>query len=355
MAFSPLVHPLHRSKYQRSRFVLLQQLYQLGQVKKGWVNPSKRIQLSEYDPLDLFSNDEERMRKAVSKLFACPQNNLRIWYNDSPLVSQSLSELDFESLYNEIVQSDFDYLNPWKPTRLFVESFVSNILISILCKESLLQKLLQFQELDILDADGATLVWERLVHLCGGSESQAETVLGTFEISDASTGSQESPLQSSPFKLDCDATNLASLCKEFAQFRCFLEGNLQGSASHRRLDEEHNRAKKKVNSLMLEECKYLLLNWLLSLAMCDVSLFITLRGMRSTIEKPEDISNPRVQTQRSEGAHTELGNVSYSTGAQTVSFAYDVKLIDCDRKPASKLRQLHEREKAFRRLNDENF
>lgn len=33
---------------------------------------------SAYDPLDLFSADETRIRRAVDALFACPQNNLRI-------------------------------------------------------------------------------------------------------------------------------------------------------------------------------------------------------------------------------------------------------------------------------------
>jgi inositol-pentakisphosphate 2-kinase len=50
--------------------------YRLHQKLK--VARGERAEESAYDPLDLFSADETRTRRAVDALFACPQNNLRI-------------------------------------------------------------------------------------------------------------------------------------------------------------------------------------------------------------------------------------------------------------------------------------
>ena len=50
--------------------------YRLHQKLK--VARGERAEESAYDPLDLFSADETRIRRAVDALFACPQNNLRI-------------------------------------------------------------------------------------------------------------------------------------------------------------------------------------------------------------------------------------------------------------------------------------
>ena len=62
-----------------SRFALHQRL----KVAKG-----ERDAESAYNPLDLFSGDVERIRKAVDALFACPQNNLRIFANSYVLFSE---------------------------------------------------------------------------------------------------------------------------------------------------------------------------------------------------------------------------------------------------------------------------
>ena len=60
----------------RSRY----QLHQLLKVAEG-----KLAAASSYDPLDLFSNQPQRMLAALRALFAHPQNNLRLFLDGAPV------------------------------------------------------------------------------------------------------------------------------------------------------------------------------------------------------------------------------------------------------------------------------
>ena len=62
LSISPLVDPLHRIKYTTTRFQLLQTLHENGYWSKGWTsstNNNNNGKKSEYDPLDLFSNNDD--------------------------------------------------------------------------------------------------------------------------------------------------------------------------------------------------------------------------------------------------------------------------------------------------------
>jgi inositol-pentakisphosphate 2-kinase len=354
IAFSPLVHPLHRVKYQKSRFILLQKLHQQGHVEKGWTNSSQRIEMSEYDPIDLFSNDRSRMRRAIASLFSCPQNNLRIWYNDSPLIADKLNAAESKTLSSEIIQSIFDLSDPESPGHL-LESIIGDIILSILYYENLLPRLLKLQELDILDADGAVIVFQRLVELCGGCHKKAERKLDTLDLPKATSDHRDELLNVSPFEISRDALNIALLCDEIAEFRQKLDSTAPTLPPSNQLDDLRMRVIRRIESLSVEECQFLLLNWLFSLAMCDVSIFITFQVIQRASEVPNnaDLSShqerkPTLQTTILGGADAGLGQFSCSVNSKTVSCAYNIRLIDCDRKPANKLRLRQEKELVFR-------
>jgi hypothetical protein len=143
------------------------------------------------------------------------------------------------------------------------------------------------------------------------------------------------------------------------------------------------------HSLTLESNIYLLQNWLLSLAMCDASFFITLRPVllddavamcNTSVERfeeqkhgvmPEPQSNRNSNNHRSSGAGSWVVQRTYSGDAtpgiifryssmrraalQTTewnaspdaAFLYAVKVIDCDQKPARKLRTRSGKEQVF--------
>jgi inositol-pentakisphosphate 2-kinase len=85
--------------------------------------------------------------------------------------------------------------------------------------------------------------------------------------------------------------------------------------------------------LNIEECRYLLQNWLLSLLMCDVSIFVLLKKTR--------IINNAVD-------HSNVVKVSNGTAKSHLSF--ELRVIDTDRKPSSKIPPKREKEKAFDRI-----
>jgi inositol-pentakisphosphate 2-kinase len=145
----------------------------------GWkvVSASSLFQSSRYDPLDLFSGDLHRIRQAVQNLVTCPQNNLKVWLGDEALIGAppARSSPKWELLGNDWWSRDDRY----SPSATNVESFVVDMVASVLDGENLLSNLLPLQKLDIVDADGAILLYDRLVQLVGGSLDDAERLLET--------------------------------------------------------------------------------------------------------------------------------------------------------------------------------
>lgn len=356
IAFSPLVHPLHRVKYQQSRFSLLQKLHQQGHVDKGWTKSLHRVKMSEYDPIDLFSNETTRMRKAIASLFSCPQNNLRIWYNDSQLIGHGYDVAESRMLSKEIFENMFELAVP-KSLERQLESTLGGIILSILYHETLLQKLLKMQQLDILDSDGAILVYQRLVEFCNGSHKTAETLLDSLDSLKTIGDERECVLKNSPFVMcSPDTLNVKFLYSEIAEFREKIRSTPTLPPTCE-LDECRAKVQRIIESLSVEECRFFLLNWLFSLAMCDVSIFLTFQRIRREKEVPNTAccSSHRAQVLVPnitvlKGATAGLGQFSCTVNKKTVHFAYNIRLVDCDKKPASKLRKRQEFEQVFRHL-----
>ena len=250
-AFSPLVDPRRRFKYQSSRYT--------------WMRPDAR-----YNPLDLFSNDLKRVEHALESLVEEPRNNL------------------------------------------FGECHVP-VVATILYGEPLLARLLEMQRLDWVDADGAVLIYDRLVATYGRDHVE-RLIDGDFVVSGHSAGTES-------FRrlVDDSAPLLEQGCLD--------------------LDDARAIALQIVNELTKDEMVYLLQMWLLSLAACDMSIILSLEGVtpaeRSLSATVVAGLQWMVEAHQSE---TDWGVVVGMDGA-TVShrWRYRLKVIDCGRKPASKL------------------
>lgn len=371
MAFSPLVQ--HKIKYSYSRFVLLQQLHQRGIIAKGWTS-SLIPTMSAYDPMDLYSASPSRMKTAVDNLFQCPQNNLRVHYNETPLIGLGAKDEDaFENIcQSEVFTTLFGDITGVETTR----AMWRDCLVAILQEESILKKLLGLQELDVLDADGAILVYRRLVELCNGSHEQAQSLLDhDITISTSTTTSSSSSssnmnkekeslmprklslLESSPFAFPdnkASSTRISAMCDDIADFRQLLIA--AAPSLPQESDEFHDRVRAQIDLLNVAECRFLLWNWLLSLTMCDVSIFISLQQIEppmnafvsGTNRYGGNNSTTVVSPMSSNG---DPGHVTYSwNDEKQISFLYSVRLIDCDGKPSRKLRSRQEKEAAFEAL-----
>lgn len=336
LAVSPLVSATRRCKYTQSRFQLLQQLYMHGNIDKAWQDDTAanaRRRRSHYDPLQLFSMEASQMKDAIQALLECPQNNMRVWCNGRTIAirgdncderQNDTATTRFQETLSEILQVSED-----NACDVLVDA-----LTAMLQQETLLPQLLRLQQLDIIDGDGAVIIFERLVNVCE-SEDEAIRVLDTtyqskvFADDSKTCPPPHSLLVDSPFAAPKDTSRIYQFC-ELAK----LILRRKATITTIELDEIHERALALVSSFDQDDCCYLLRNWLLSLAMCDVSCFITCRRSANCFHGSES----RPQTKTSSGTVM----VQPSTLLQ-----YQLKVIDCDQKPASKLRNRHEKERIF--------
>ena len=358
-AVSPLVDPEHRVKFQKTRFEILQQLHCNGYITKGWDGDDgcTKSQPSLYNPLDLFSKEFSNVKRALGHLFETPQNNMRAWIDDTPL-GADVKEVDdafYERVLGVLMTRD-GCLSGCSARESFVDS-LTTCASHILLQEDLLEKLLRLQRLDVVDADGAILIYERLCELCGGSPD--DLLDNASPVCQYPTNDEECILADSPFQRPLDCPALDALLHEFSVFSSKLEK--PGQPTHAEMDEALERSKRCVKSLTTEACIFVLKNWLLSLVMCDVSFFLVLHpislfddldGRGVDVKDIETSEGGKAfsiscQTERTPGLliiHGDGDDTSNSSRA----FAYVLKVIDCDRKPANKLRKRKEKEEAIR-------
>ncbi|XP_024964222.1 inositol-pentakisphosphate 2-kinase-like isoform X1 [Cynara cardunculus var. scolymus] len=127
--------------------------FKLHQILK--FHQRKISQISEYDPLDMFSASKGRVLKSVKDLFLTPQNNFRVFLNGS-LVFGSLGggadDTDtriaeaFEDTLKDVIEGDEEGMRTPNFLQLVTEA---------LSESGVMDRLLQVQKLDVLDIEGA--------------------------------------------------------------------------------------------------------------------------------------------------------------------------------------------------------
>jgi hypothetical protein len=343
LAFSPLVLPNHRIKYEQSRFKCLQQLQHQGHWTKGWTRGSKpdNIEISLYEPLDLFSGNRSLTARAVRELLRVSQNNLRVWCNHGS------EEILFGGQPRD-----------WKQSGSGDKDILQEILVEILCSgvaQDLLQRILLWQKLDVLDVDGAVLIYERLVDFCQ-SEKEAQDLLDQIQLEDIIRSDESKDtipaipmLESSPFRCDRMPVTEQEVLRKFCQTTLEFRNRLRDWISEHRIEPTSDaafmeQARNKLLDMIQCElsimaCIFLLRNWLLSLMMCDVSIFVTVEEQFLTMDKGELLTEESVE-------HV----ITLAQDNVTKLFQYNLHVIDLDPKPAKKLHGRSKAEAAFRLL-----
>jgi hypothetical protein len=359
---SPFLEESRRHKYYKSRYTLLQELYREGKVIRDWMmeEDSTPIQASAYDPVDLFSGDAARMRHALHQLVQCPQNNLQIWRGRHKVLGGKNNN-DWRAVGEALgLPKDRDDDN------VIIELLIE-LLVQVLLQEPFLSRVLALQKLDLLDTDGAILVFRRLIQLCDGDEKRAESLLEDFPLEWTQGDPITVPLLTScPLPQPKETVHLAELCEQMAVVAIGLEHGTSPSLQNIR------EARQTLDSLSLHECRYLLQAWLISLTICDLTFFLHLepRPANPDTEEHDDIQVLSLQQQPNVPDIQVLslqqqpnvrdiqvlslqqqpnvpGRISFPPAKTELQ--YMLKAIDLDRKPARKIRSRYAKESQFDR------
>lgn len=111
-------------------------------------------EISEYDPLDMFSGSKDRVHKAIKALFNTPQNNFRVFLNGVLVFgglgggTESTNRITgeaFEDVLRCVIQAD---------DGLCTTNFL-HLVTEVLFTSGLLDQLLKVQKLDVFDIEGA--------------------------------------------------------------------------------------------------------------------------------------------------------------------------------------------------------
>jgi inositol-pentakisphosphate 2-kinase len=324
-AISPLVSPHRRIKYQRCRFQCLHR------------------ESSAYNPVDLWSRNVSRIRQAIQALWEQPRNNWRLWSTSTSRGAPILGQRDEVPLV----------LQNWVPGAS--QSVLVDLVTHVLFEDSdWLHSLLSLQKLDLVDSDGAVRVYDRLVRdFHGGSHEQAWSLLEGDADAVDSTDRGRLHVPPHPRLACCPPALLVGLegaspsLEKYFTLVDELEKHLlqRTPVDNSYLDQLHGEATSLVDSMTQVDCLVLLRLWLLSLAMCDVSFFVSFQKLEDSPRKYDDegiMGIRHVSHQSEEGP----GVIAFDVGPRTVRVSYEIKAIDCDCKPAKKLLSRRKKEDA---------
>ncbi|TYK19698.1 inositol-pentakisphosphate 2-kinase-like [Cucumis melo var. makuwa] len=124
-------------------------MLQAWKLQKGEIS-----ELSDYDPLDLFSGSQDRIYKAIKDLFSTPQNNFRVFLNGSLILGTEGgyavdTNLEIEEAFEDALQSVIQRGNGFR-TMSFLQ-----LVAEAVHKSGCLNRLLDVQKLDSFDIEGA--------------------------------------------------------------------------------------------------------------------------------------------------------------------------------------------------------
>ncbi|KAI3825493.1 hypothetical protein L1987_06983 [Smallanthus sonchifolius] len=154
--------------------------FRLHQILK--FHQRKVPQISEYDPLDMFSGSKGRIMKSVKDLFLTPQNNFRVFLNGRLVFGSLGGEADdtntqiaeaFEETLKDFFKADDD-------SGMHIPDFLQ-LVAGAVSESGILDRLLQVQKLDVMDIEGAIHAYYDVVSqpcaVCRESQPAATNVL----------------------------------------------------------------------------------------------------------------------------------------------------------------------------------
>ena len=313
-AVSPLVEPARRVKYHQCRY--------------QWLHGAT----SSYRPLDLCSQSTPHIQRALQALVDEPRNNLRVWLGHTPCTDRLAHVLPRRWVAGTTV------------------AHFTNILAHILAQEhGFLRRIQSLQKLDVIDSDGAVLIYNHLVHqwLHDFSREEASRLLDSCGKGVSDKDSANLPrkglhnrLRECPYALLHNLKETSPALNEYLDLVVQIEGvNLLNDCTESYLGNMRQAALKLVMNMNRDDCLVLLRMWLLSLAMCDLSFFVGIQ-----VESLHEVSTVSRDNSERKQTKSSPGVLLYTLDSKTLRIEYEIKAIDCDQKPAKKLNTRQQKE-----------
>jgi hypothetical protein len=297
---SPFLQSYARIKHIMSRYELMQhykfitsRASQSSQM--GWGDFTRE---STYDPCELCSQDALLIHQALSALIDNPQNNLRVLVNASHVYGwdQSNDPRDLATELRKVGISDL--------------SNFQSVLVRLIAQEDIFARLQAMQHLDCIDAEGATLVYNRGVSLCGGNVTLFD---------------------------DCLLQFLSSKTRpEDDRYRSLLPSEvlIAPTDSDADIEVKLDLAKSLVSMWSLDEVLQTLRAWMISYSAKDASVILSTRwSPLSVAVVATDSSKIVVQSKTASSAIEQSGRESVPI------VDYHVRILDIGLKPLSKFLQ----------------
>jgi hypothetical protein len=349
-ASSPFI-PFHRRvKLTMSRYQLIQHTKdaQATHPSSGGPTWGKYIGHSNYMPEDLCSGDLPRLRRSLQSLLHNPQNNLRVSVDGKH--RYGWDEVELSSLYDALRSVESGTVSS-QGTGAEGEAQAQEMLdavAQILTKECVLQRLQALQDLDVLDVEGAALVYARVVNLCGDCRDAANRYLETSMLQppvSMDTNGQRPPLPNT-YSAECDDSCSSDISQRLRELR------ISESTPDKQWTAYRARATELIQRATLEECAHLLQLFMIALIARDASVVLALKRVATTYSTPDFVAQTlahcgivRVPKQGAE-SNTQCSDsmtincgTEADTAAGDVCYAYTVGVIDLGLKALDKLWQ----------------
>lgn len=331
-------------KYRLLRYQIMQRYKQIKSAgASDLVSWGHFRSLSSYHPSDLCSGDFTTVQQSIQHLLETPQNNLRVTLDGVHCYGW---EIDADDQLHSALQTFFGqpcqgHSSIEEPSLL--QQFTASILAKVLCaEEEPIRKLLQMQNLDVLDSEGATFVYLRLLDFYETEKSCQEDLLAYFDapiqssllvLSDALWASVQEP----------SGTALSSfhISEAIDQYLQFLVRQDHNSASTIKVPYEQVSQLVKIR-FAREDCQLLLKAWMLSTIACDTSLVVCLSSDPSSLIKnsEQNTSHSRdIEVMVETDGPFGRGIIHVQSDCFSWICRYKVLLLDVGLKALAKLRE----------------
>jgi Inositol-pentakisphosphate 2-kinase len=332
-----------RLKYSIDRYTALQR-YKMHMQAQGEGVPWGSMQsVGEYKPLQFFKGGVNGLEQSLIALIECPQNKLKVFVNGALVPLNRSSSATADDAADDIQQQQQQQSNEQTITSSYTAvaaaasstlgitaEALSTIVAHVLHAEPLISNILATQQLDILEVEGAVVVYNRLLQLC---ENNEQTVVTLLQQAAAGNGW---------------SANHSDCVQRFEHLKDVLYTDEPHTLSEAELHTKHAAACEAVNTLLCtDDCVLLLTLWSLAQAAADCSIMLSLS--KRTAAGDSSISNNTAAAAAATavvGASANRGNRLQSSecAGQIGDVSYCLCAVDVGPKPSNQLQKQQKRE-----------